>query len=114
MAAGEGIETMLSLGMVLPGLAMIASLSAGHLAALQFPPALRRLYIAQDADPAGCRASRKLLSRAESAGIEAIVLAPMLDDFNGDLRRFGVDGMRCDLRRQLAPEDVRRFLMMAG
>ncbi|OYV30446.1 MAG: DNA primase, partial [Acidocella sp. 20-61-6] len=34
LAAGEGIETMLSLRCVLPAMPMAASLSAGHLAAL--------------------------------------------------------------------------------
>ena len=38
MAAGEGIETMLSLRMVLPSMPMVAALSANHLAALLFPP----------------------------------------------------------------------------
>jgi hypothetical protein len=41
MAAGEGIETMLSLRIVLPNLFMVAALSANHLAALLFPPKLR-------------------------------------------------------------------------
>ena len=53
MAAGEGIETMLSLRSVLPTLPMVAALSANHLAALLFPPTLRRLYVARDDDPAG-------------------------------------------------------------
>ncbi len=45
LAAGEGIETMLSLRCVLPTLPMAAALSANHLAALLLPPTLRRLYI---------------------------------------------------------------------
>src|SRR5215471_14378477 len=53
LAAGEGIETMLSLRCVLPRLPMAAALSANHLAAILFPPMLRRLYIARDADRAG-------------------------------------------------------------
>src|SRR3546814_16739146 len=43
MAAGEGIETMLSLRRIMPALPAIAGLSGAHLAALQFPPDLRRL-----------------------------------------------------------------------
>jgi hypothetical protein len=39
MAAGEGIETILSLRCVLPDMAMAAALSANHLAALMLPPA---------------------------------------------------------------------------
>ena len=53
MAAGEGIETMLSLRCVLPTMPMAAALSAAHLAAILFPATLRRLYIARDDDPAG-------------------------------------------------------------
>ena len=37
MAAGEGIETMLSLRSIMPNLPMIAALSANHLAAILFP-----------------------------------------------------------------------------
>ena len=59
LAAGEGIETMLSLRCVLPTLPMAAALSANHLSAMLLPPRLRRLYIARDADAAGdVRASR--------------------------------------------------------
>jgi Toprim domain len=110
LAAGEGVETMLSLRMALPGMPMIAALSAGSLAALRFPPSLRRLYIAQDDDTAGRHATARLTARAEAAGIEAIVLTPVLDDFNSDLRWFG-QGVLCDyLRPQLVAEDVERFL----
>jgi hypothetical protein len=111
MAAGEGIETMLSLRMCLPRLPMIAALSAAHLAAIQLPPALRRLYIARDNDPAGHAAAAKLMTRTDAAGIEAIVLAPMLDDFNGDLRRFDQQALAQHLRPQFAPPDVVPFLI---
>ncbi len=57
LAAGEGIETMLALKSVLPSLPVIAGLSANHLAALDLPPALRRLYVARDNDAAGLRAA---------------------------------------------------------
>src|SRR6266481_3961476 len=53
MAAGEGIETMLSLRCVMPTMPMVAALSAAHLAAILFPVTLRRLYVARDDDPAG-------------------------------------------------------------
>jgi hypothetical protein len=43
MAAGEGIETMLSLRCVMPSLTMGAALSAAHLAAILFPATLRGL-----------------------------------------------------------------------
>ena len=110
MAAGEGIETILSLRSVLPALPMIAALSASNLAAVVFPPLLRQLYVAMDADPAGERAAAALAARAVEAGIEVIVLRPVRNDFNDDLRAFGVDESRANLRPQLAAEDVRRFM----
>ena len=109
MAAGEGIETMLSLRCIMTTLPMTAALSAAHLAALQLPPALRRLYIARDLDPAGDIATARLADRARDAGIEVLVLSSRLGDFNDDLRRFGIDRLRADLRTQLAPEDFSRF-----
>lgn len=112
MAAGEGIETILSLRYVLPNLPMAAALSAAHLAAIVFPPGLRRLYIARDNDPAGDRARDSLIARAGSAGIEVIVLSPTLGDFNEDLRAFGVDAVRAGIRAQIAAEDVSRFMVL--
>jgi len=108
LVAGEGIETVLSLRMVLPSMPMIAALSAGHLAAILLPPTLRRLYIARDADPAGSMASESLIARAVAAGIGAIALSPQLGDFNDDLQRFGLDALRAAVRAQLAPEDIAR------
>jgi hypothetical protein len=111
IAAGEGIETMLSLRTVLPTLPMVAALSASHLAALLLPPTLRRLYIARDADPAGEWAAATLTERAQKAGIEALTLSPRLGDFNEDLCRLGAGDLRTALRVQLAPEDVARFMV---
>ena len=65
MAAGEGIETMLSLRCVLPDMPMAAALSAAHLAAILFPATLRRLYIARDDDPAGDGAVDSLIDTGE-------------------------------------------------
>ena len=109
MAAGEGIETMLSLRSVMRTLPMAAALSANHLAALVLPSTLRRLYIASDNDPAGHRAAEVLTERARGCGIEALVLAPTLGDFNDDLRQLGRDALSAALRVQLVPEDVDRF-----
>jgi Toprim domain len=113
MAAGEGIETMLSLRCALPAMPMAAALSANHLAALLLPPALRRIYIARDADAAGDTALAALAERAEAAGIEALALSPRMGDFNEDLRAFGLGALRAALRIQLAPQDVARFMLFA-
>jgi Toprim domain len=110
MAAGEGIETMLSVRAVAPFLPTVAALSAHHLAAIRFPPTLRRLYVARDNDPAGNAAMVALTDRARAVGIEALTLSPCRGDFNDDLRGLGVDGLRAALRTQLAPEDVIRFM----
>ena len=112
MAAGEGIETMLSLRDTMPAMPMAAALSAAHLAAILFPAALRRLYIACDNDPAGDGASATLAERAQEAGVEAITLSPQLGDFNEDLRTFGADAVQATLRIQIAPADVARFMEM--
>lgn len=106
LAAGEGLETMLSLHLALQGIAIVAALSANHLAALQFPSSLRRLYIAVDADPAGLSAADSLADRANKAGIDVIRLSPRLGDFNDDLRAYGRDELRAHLRPQLVPDDV--------
>lgn len=113
LAAGEGIETMLSLRCALPAMSMAAALSANHLAALLLAPTLRRLYIARDADAAGDTAVAALTQCAEAAGIEALVLSPRTGDFNEDLHAFGLDALRAALRIQLAPQDVVRFMLFA-
>lgn len=110
LAAGEGIETVLSPRQVLPHMPMLAALSAAHLAAVLFPPSLRRLYVVRDRDPAGDGARDSLLARAASLGIEAILLTPREGDFNDDLRRHGADALGAALKDQLHPEDVCRFL----
>jgi hypothetical protein len=112
ITAGEGIETMLSLRMVLPTMPMAAALSAAHLAAILFPAVLRRLYIARDDDPAGDGAVKTLIDRATDAGIEAITLSPRLGDFNEDLRTFGIDELSARLRVQIVPADVARFIQL--
>jgi hypothetical protein len=110
LAAGEGIETMLSLRYALPSMPMTAALSANHLSAMLLPSGLRRLYIVRDGDAAGDVAQATLTQRAEAVGIEAIVLSPRLGDFNEDLHIFGLEALRATLRLQLVPEDVVSFL----
>ena len=110
MAAGEGIETMLSLRCVMPTMPMVAALSAAHLAAILFPATLRRLYIVRDNDPAGDGAVAGLFDRAQSAGIEAMVLSPQCGRLQRGSAELGINALRAALRVQLAPEDVARFL----
>ena len=114
MAAGEGIETLLSLRQVAPNLPAVAALSAAPLAALILPPTLTRLYIAEDDDPAGRNGADRLAARAEAAGIEALRLQPTLGDLNEDLIHLGRDALSARLRTQFAPGDVARFLLIGG
>lgn len=109
-AAGEGIETMLSLRMVMPALPVIAALSASHLGAVLLPAGLRRLYIARDDDPAGAVAVARLSKRARDAGVEPIILQPERSDWNEDLCAVGTEALRRVLRNQLARADADRFL----
>ncbi|MER9874529.1 toprim domain-containing protein [Mesorhizobium sp. M0195] len=114
MAAGEGIETTLSLRCALPDMAMAAALSAAHLAAILFPPNLQRLYVIRDNDPAGDGARDSLLERATDAGIEAIVLSPETGDFNEDLRHFRLAAFRASIADQLMRKDRIRYLKQAA
>ncbi|MFA6031390.1 MAG: toprim domain-containing protein [Myxococcota bacterium] len=114
MAAGEGIETTLSLRCALPDMAMAAALSAAHLAAILFPPSLRRLYVIRDNDPAGDGARDRLIERATDLGIEAIVLSPAMGDFNDDLRHFGLATLRASIADQLMRRDGHRYLTRAA
>jgi hypothetical protein len=109
MAAGEGIETMLSLRQPMPALPVIAALSSAHLAALAFPPAVRRLYIARDRDAAGTAARLTLCDRAAAAGIETVTLEPARGDFNDDLRQRGAEGLRSALLARVNASDVERL-----
>jgi Toprim domain-containing protein len=110
LAAGEGIETMLALASVLPALPMIAGLPANHLAALEFAPAWRRLYVARDNDAAGINAANRLHERGHAAGIDVRDLVPVYDDFNADLCALGPAALLAHLAAQLVPSDLARFL----
>jgi hypothetical protein len=113
MIAGEGIETMLSLRELMPDMPLAAATSSAHLAAILFPPTLRRLYVARDNDSAGHGAVAALTQRAEPAGIEVIPLVPHYGDFNDDLRQLGRIPLGTSLAAQLMSSDRTRFLAMS-
>lgn len=110
MAAGEGLESILSLAEVMPGMPMVAALTANHLAAFQPPAECVRLYIAADADAAGRHGIHGLSRRAQERGILPLVLQSELGDFNEDLRQLGAGRLIANLKAQLAPEDIDAFL----
>lgn len=106
LAAGEGIETMLSLSTVIPNLPVVAASSAAHLAAFNLPANLTRLYIARDNDAAGRWAAARLEVRAIELGVRSILhLIPILKDFNDDLREYGRQVLAEWLVPQLDPEE---------
>jgi hypothetical protein len=109
LAAGKGIETVLAVKSVLPGLPMVAGLSANHLAALAFPPALRRLYVVRDDDAAGLMAASRLHERGRACGIDVHSLAPVYSDCNADLCRLGPAALVAHLAPQLVPADLARL-----
>ncbi len=109
MAAGEGIETVLSLLSLFPALPMAAGLSAAHLAAILFPPGLRRLYVLRDNDAAGDFAEDRLIARCADARIECRVLKPRGKDLNVDLRAGEAHAVKARIIEQFVPEDRTRF-----
>lgn len=115
MVVGEGLETVLSVNRLLPGIPAVAALSASHLAALLLPSSLRRLYVARDADQEGLRAYETLRARASAAGVaEVWELVPAEDDFNADLIRLGPRGLALHLAPQLAEVDATAHLRFGG
>ncbi|SBV92623.1 conserved hypothetical protein [uncultured Alphaproteobacteria bacterium] len=114
LAAAEGIETALALKTVMPAMPVAAALSAAHLAALVFPPKLRRLYVARDNDEVGRFALERLRARSTAGDIDIRALAPRTEDFNADLLTLGPDRLRAWLAELLAPDDVQRFLVAGG
>ena len=94
VTTNHNVYTAGGTGGIEPTLPCVAALSAAHLAALILPTTLRRLYIAEEADPAGRHGARQLAERAESQGIEARPLTTPLADLNAYLLRHGADDLR--------------------
>ena len=93
LIAGEGIETVLSIVTVLPGLPAVATLAASHLGAFIPPPQIGLLLIARDNDRDGIDAALRLRRRSKAAGIAATVVEPRLGDFNDDLQKIGPEAV---------------------
>ena len=110
MAAGEGLETLLSLRSVFPNLPAISALSASHLVVV-LPSRPRCVaYMSPRIPTRRTRAGAVLVERARAVGIEAIDLAPERNDFNDDLLALGVEGLRAGLISRISAEDRSRFL----
>ena len=89
LLAGEGIETVLSLVIAVPGIHAAAALSAGSLGAFEPPQDLALLVIARDKDVEGGHAANRLRRRCAERGIPSTVIVPEHSDFNNDLIAFG-------------------------
>lgn len=100
LLVGEGAETVLSLRDTIPAGALVAALSASHLAGVILPPHVRHLLIARDNDPAGIKGARRLAARAAELGISVAILRPVLKDFNADLRQLGREVLISTIQRQ--------------
>jgi hypothetical protein len=111
MAAGEGVETTLSLRVAMPGLPLIAATGSNHLSAIIFPPTLKTLLVVRDNDHAGDAATDALFSRGQAAGISVVLVEPELDDLNSDLTRLGREHMRILVQRQLPQSLIERFVI---
>lgn len=114
LTAGEGLETMLSIRSLLPGMPVAACTSANHLALFVPPPGLKRLYIAHDHGRAGVLAAEQLRTVATSAGVDVRMLPPLgKDDWNADLRSIPAGTLHQAIAARLAPEDI-TFLPVAS
>ena len=89
LLAGEGIETVLSVVIAVPGIHAAAALSAGSLGAFEPAQDLALLLIARDNDMEGGHAVNRLQRRYVERSIPLIVIASEHSDFNDDLIAFG-------------------------
>ncbi len=110
MAVGEGVETVLSLRCSMPRMPMAAALSAQNLGAFRCDKSLKRLYIAADRDEAGRRAANLLRRHALKLGVDAIIMFPILKDFNDDLLMADRAAVSASIMAQLHPSDRASFL----
>jgi putative DNA primase/helicase len=88
LVIAEGIETALSAG-AMTGAAAWAALSAGNMAAVPLPDAVREVVIAADNDPPGLRAAWAAADAYTAQGRRVRVIQPQTrgDDFNDLLQR---------------------------
>ncbi len=109
LIAGEGVETVLSVGSALPAASLVACLTANHLAVFDPPCYVRRLFVALDNDEAGARALATLHERLDPSGVAVVPLPPRRNDFNDDLRADGLPALRHALSRLLDPATFERL-----
>ena len=114
MAIGEGLETILSWRMLLPTMPTVATLSAAHLAALEWPTCVQRLYVVRDDDAAGDAAWTHLDDRARARGIDLVpIVSPTGNDLNDGLMALGRERLLTELAPRIRSEDIERYQLRA-
>jgi hypothetical protein len=99
VAFAEGIETALSVAVLVPEWRVAASVSLSNLKRVQLPPTVRRLVVCADRDPPDSRATEALaqaLRALPAQGAEVFVVRPdhPFKDWNDQLQAELAD--RCD------------------
>ncbi len=102
VAICEGVEDALAILRVLTpeekrGIAVAASLSAGRLARIEMPDAVREVVLVQDRDAAGERAWEALGARFSGSGVAVSRALPEGKDANEDLLERGPEALRAAL-----------------
>lgn len=104
LAIGEGIETMLSVRMVLPFISIAACLSATHLGQFEVPGHVGEVWIFADHDDAGRHGAARLAERVRESGRKAVIHEAAHDDFNTTLCRDGPHGILNRMEAEIGPE----------
>ena len=81
----------------MPEIGAAAALSAGSLGAFAPPSGVARMVIARDNDPDGALAAERLARRCARAGVAAVIVVPVGNDFNDDLLSLGAPALRARL-----------------
>ena len=103
LGIGEGIETMLSVGTVLPRLPIAACLTATHLGLFEIPDHVGEIWIFRDLDDAGEMAADLIAKKARESGRRVVIHEPVYNDFNDDLDRLSVDGLYNRMVNDIGP-----------
>ena len=102
VAICEGVEDALAVLRVLTPeekreIAVVASVSAGRVARVEFPRSVREVVLVQDRDAAGERAWEALKEGYEGSDVRVSRALPAGKDANDDLLRRGAEGLRSAL-----------------
>ena len=103
LGCGEGLETMLSVGTVLPYLPLAACLTATHLGLFEIPDHVAEVWIFHDEDDAGRLSAARLARRARKSGRRVVIHGPVFNDFNDDLTDIGEEFIYGRMLHEIGP-----------